>query len=195
MERTHVERASLTPHLAEEMWESMGGEGLVSAARLPEPSEEAIDPMAEAREELVRGTLQDVMEILKVTRMEPSTVYLYAAPRWKARAVELAVSTGAREVGDLMEAASGDAALKPHLSTLSRYAPRLLERIRGLKADRLEVLAAPIDEREVLDAARPFLEEELGARVVVSEADSEDVYDPEGRAAKADVRKPGIFLE
>src|SRR5256885_3401876 len=72
--------APFAPHATEEIWHRIGGEGFVVNTAYPVAIADEIDPRAEAAESLLQGTLADVREILKVTRIQPKRIALYTAP-------------------------------------------------------------------------------------------------------------------
>ncbi len=84
--------APMAPHLAEELWNRLDGEGLVVEADWPEP-ETVGRPRAERR--LLERTREDVREIVDVVEIEdPTRIELVVAPAWKHRIAELARGSG-----------------------------------------------------------------------------------------------------
>src|SRR6266581_300114 len=75
--------APFVPHVVEEIWHRLHGEGFVVDSRYPEAVAGEVDPRAEAAETLLQSTLADVREILKVTGIAPKRLALYTAPAWK----------------------------------------------------------------------------------------------------------------
>ena len=52
----------ITPHTAEELWESRGEKGFVSIAPYPECDQNYIDPKAEIAEQYLESVLGDINE-------------------------------------------------------------------------------------------------------------------------------------
>ncbi|MDS0477617.1 leucine--tRNA ligase [Natrinema sp. 1APR25-10V2] len=78
----------MAPHLGEELWNKLRGEGLVVAADWPEPERDVAAYQRERR--LVDRTLEDVRDIVDVADIdEPERVELVVAREWKYRAAEL----------------------------------------------------------------------------------------------------------
>ncbi len=182
--------APFTPHLAEEMWDAIGGDGFVSAASFPQPGE--IDEAALQGEQLVRDTLADAEEILEVTGIDPSDVYIYTAPRWKwdvaASAIQLA-DEGNLEMSSLMSQVMQDPEIKRHGNEVPSFAKKVIEDVqRGASYHR-------IDEVSYLDGARAFLEQEIGASVHIHEADDEAAPDPGDKKRHAMPGRPAIYAE
>ena len=65
------------PHIAEEMWEKLGYSGLASKSAWPEFVKENVDATSIQSEELLRGTIDDIANILKVTKMTPQKIIIY----------------------------------------------------------------------------------------------------------------------
>ncbi len=70
-----------TPHVCEEMWELLGHKPFVSLAKWPEPDESKIDEEVERMEEVVSKTVEDIREIIKITKKRPKKIYLYVIPK------------------------------------------------------------------------------------------------------------------
>ena len=77
--------SAFCPHLAEEIWESIGGKGLISLENWPEVDEGKIDNKIEEQEKALEGAVADIKNILGIvkdkTGKEPGEVYLYAIPK------------------------------------------------------------------------------------------------------------------
>ena len=57
------------PHIAEEMWEKLGHTELASKSAWPEFSKESVDATSIQSEELLKSTIDDIANILKVTKI------------------------------------------------------------------------------------------------------------------------------
>ena len=79
--------APLCPHVAEELWEKIGGKGFVSLATWPEVDESKIDDKIEQLEKAVDKTASDILNVLKIIKekqgREANKVYLYVLPNEK----------------------------------------------------------------------------------------------------------------
>ncbi|HHI00414.1 MAG TPA: leucine--tRNA ligase, partial [Thermococcus litoralis] len=62
--------APFTPHIAEELWEKLGGEGFISLAKWPEPVEEWWNETIELEEDYIKNLIDDIKEIIKVAKLE-----------------------------------------------------------------------------------------------------------------------------
>lgn len=190
--------APFAPHVCEEIWHRIGRSGFVVAAPYPEPQASEIDPAAEAAESFLRATLADIREILKVTRIAPKRVTLFVAAAWKREASALAASLakdGALTMSAFMERAMAVPALKAHAGDLPPFGKGIVEDLSHRKAEDLAEATTHIPEREYLEAARPFLESEIGCTVRVHAADEPGVEDPKGKARLAMPRRPAIYVE
>ena len=73
-----------TPHLSEELWHMIKCEGFASLQKWPSYDENKIDKRAEAVALLAENTRRDIIEILKLTKIEkPRKIILYIADKWK----------------------------------------------------------------------------------------------------------------
>ena len=72
------------PHVAEEIWERIGGKGFVSLADWPKVDESKIDQKIEEAEKNVEKTVSDILNVLKILRekqdKDGEKIYLYVIP-------------------------------------------------------------------------------------------------------------------
>jgi len=62
------------PHICEEIWEAMGHKDPISLVQFPLYNEDLINDGAELCEEIIKDTLDDIEEIIRVTKMIPQKV-------------------------------------------------------------------------------------------------------------------------
>ena len=183
--------APFTPHVCEEIWSSLA-EGYVSRAEWPAADAGLIDERAEGAELLLKDTLDDVEEILKVTKAVPRRVVLYTAPLWKKemlrRATELA-SSGNLDMGALMKAAMASPEVAKNKKEAPKYAQKLAKAAFSLAKEPLE-----LDELQILVRERDYLQNVLGVPVEVYSADGA-VSDPLGKSKQAEPGRPAIYIE
>lgn len=76
--------APFCPHIAEEMWEKIGGKGFVSLAEWPKVDESKIDNKFEKVESNVEKGVSDILNVLKIVKEKngigAESVYIYAIP-------------------------------------------------------------------------------------------------------------------
>ncbi len=65
------------PHIVDEMWEKLGNAGLASKSVWPTYSKEGVDSTAIQSEELLKITINDIANILKVTKIDPKKIVIY----------------------------------------------------------------------------------------------------------------------
>ena len=65
------------PHIAEEMWEKLGNDTQVSKSAWPAHSKDDVDVTAIQSEVLLKSTIDDIANILKVTKITPKKIVLY----------------------------------------------------------------------------------------------------------------------
>ncbi|RLI10819.1 leucine--tRNA ligase, partial [Candidatus Bathyarchaeota archaeon] len=194
--------APFAPHVCEELWEHLGGEGFVSLAPWPEPDESKVDPAAEEAEELIRSLLEDTREIMKVLKVErPRRICYYVASDWKWHVylkVLEAAKEGRPQLKELMRSLMSEPELRSRakeVADLVRWAVKEVmdtppaERERRMKVGRLDELGA-------IKEAAPFLARELGVEEVLAFSEEDEArYDPAGRARLARPYRPAIYVE
>lgn len=183
--------APFTPHVCEELWTTLG-EGYVSLAAWPEADAALIDEQAEQAEELLERTLNDVQEILNVTKAAPKKITLYTTPAWKQEMLRLALDKtrdGKLDMSALMKAAMANKAISLHKKDAPKYAQKLAKAAHSLGA---EVLS--LDEFETLSREKAYLESALAVPVEIYSADKAG-EDLKGKSKQAEPGRPAIYIE
>ena len=187
----------VTPHTAEELWETAGFEGLVSAGQLPEADESVISAASEHGEDMIRDLMSDITEIRKIAGIDAKHVVLYTSPEWKREVMRRAAAmkeAGELSVPGLTKACMSDEAIKRNGKAASELAKKVaIDFSRSDLAQWEPVYSS--DEFALLDGAKAFLSDELGLQIDVYPADSEGLYDPQNKARQAAPGRPAILLE
>ena len=192
--------APVAPHICEEIWEKMGGEGFVSLTSWPTYEEERVDAKAEENEALVRSVLQDTLNIIKATGIAPKRVCYYAATPWKwkvySKSLEKSVSTRIA-LSDLMRELTGDPELRRIAERVAKFAQQIIEEVNRMPDDRKrrQLQTGIVDESQILREAKSFLERELRAKVFAYHEDDPKRHDPKRRAGLARPYRPAIYIE
>jgi len=190
--------APFTPHLCEEIWEAMGHEDPISLTQYPLYNEDFMDEGAELAEEVIKGTLEDIEEIIRVTKITPQKVLLYTSPAWKVAVLKCACEMqleASLEVGTLIKALMANPDLKRFGKDIPKFVQKIIPEFKSGGADRYEIFAGPgLDEHALLKKSASFLEKEIGCPVEIYSADS-PAYDPEKKSRFAEPLRPAIYIE
>ncbi|MDD1747748.1 MAG: class I tRNA ligase family protein, partial [Methanomassiliicoccales archaeon] len=190
--------APITPHVAEELWEAVGGKGFVSLAAFPEKIDEELDVQAEQAEEYLKGAMADINEILKVTGIKPTSIYLYTTPAWKQTVYQMGLKMARSKeisVPGLTKAAMSDPSIRTKGKEASDFARKVAEDLVKRSMQELDRMGASFDELRYLRNAAPFMTSELGCDVFVYSADDPSIKDPGRKAKAAQPGRPAIFVE
>ena len=187
------------PHTCEELWERIGEEGFVSLAQWPNSDKEKVDLKAEESEGLIATLLEDTTNITRATGIRPSRIFYYTAAKWKWKAYLKAIEKsieGKFEKASIIKDLLKDEDLKEKAKDAAGFISKILEEINKMPKERKERLVQVewIDEAEILEAAKEFLEAEVNAKITVQKEDGE-CYDPKNRAKLAKPWRPAIYIE
>ena len=189
----------VSPHLAEEAWEALGGEGMVYSSSLPSPVEaDENAKRAISGEQLLVSTMDDIREILRIIGIEPKLIRLYTAPSWKRSVHTTAVEMHSRDeldMGPLMSAAMADPAVQANPKGVPPFAQQLVKDIPRTAPDILDRIAALPDEAEFLLENRDFIQRSVGCQVEIVPADAPDLDDPGNKARHAVPGRVAIYVE
>jgi len=191
--------APVTPHICEELWEKMGGEGFVSLTSWPTPDMARVDIRAEEGEALIMNTLEDTLNIVKATGMAPKKICYYVAAPWKwqtyLKALEKAVSTKVVQ-SELMKELMRDRELRAKAEQVAKFVGQIVDEVNRISDERKQrqLRVGVIDENQALKEAQVFLKRELNAEIYVYSEEAKR-YDPKKRAHLAKPYRPAIYME
>jgi leucyl-tRNA synthetase len=189
------------PHMAEEMWEKLGNSELVSKSNWPEYSKDNVDATSIQAEELLKSTIGDIANILKVTKITPQKIVIYInSDSFKSKVyhkiLEIMVG-GQNNMGVVMKELIAD----PETADAKKMPEFVQKIIKDLHSESEVIKSMKIESKEFNE--KEFLSNELtsigkkefGVEIsVYSEMDS-GIYDPKGKARHARPFKPAIFIE
>ncbi len=69
------------PHIAEELWSGVGGNGFISLAEWPVADEKKINKKFEREEEILSITVNDIINIKRLARIKKPKTYIYHIPK------------------------------------------------------------------------------------------------------------------
>ncbi|MEM2463319.1 MAG: leucine--tRNA ligase, partial [Candidatus Bathyarchaeia archaeon] len=192
--------APFAPHISEELWENMNGEGFASLAPWPKPDETKVDIKAEESEALITHVLEDTRNILRATKTKPQRVFYYTAAPWKWSVYLMALKKsieGKITQGTLMMELLKNSEFKSKAKELADFINKIIEEVNQTPAERKQrlIIIGQINERQVLREAKDFLRSELNAEVAIFEEDEAQRYDPKSKAHLARPLRPAIYIE
>jgi leucyl-tRNA synthetase len=189
------------PHITEEMWEKLGHSGLVSKSAWPKFSKEKIDATAVQSEELLKSTIDDISNILKVTKITPQKITIYVnSDAFKSKVyrkiLEIMVG-GQNNMGVVMKELIANSE-----TTDAKKMPDFVQKtIKDLHSESEEIKQMKLESHEFDE--KEFLSKELseigskefGVEIKVYSGSDSEIYDPKGKARHARPFKPAILIE
>lgn len=182
-----------TPHISEEIWDIIGGEGYVSVANWPSSDETLIDPEAELKEKSIREVEKDIQEIVKLIRKKPSIVKLIIASEWKRKLFSLLrenFQNRAFNVGEAMGIIMKDEFFKTRGKEVSAIVTKIVKNRKLMP----EVILDVSEEIEMWKDAKEFLEKAIGCRIEILTEDNVKDDKEVAKAKQSLPMKPGIII-
>jgi len=187
------------PFICEELWIKTNHKPFISLAKWPELDINALSPEAEFSEQLIKETLDDIFEIMRIFKGRPVKLVIYTAPQWKwkvFREVAKLLNSGLSSLSDIMR----EIMKKPYVKGREREAVKVVkyayDKLLNLTIEERETrISIKLDEKSIFERARLFFEKELNLKVQVYGADDPERYDPKNRAVNALPLRPAIYLE
>jgi leucyl-tRNA synthetase len=178
-----------SPHICEEIWEKIGGQGFVSVAAWPEIDEKKISPHLDISETIIRSVLQDVVSVKKLIKQEKTTkITLLVSLPWKYQLFgmiqELMKDTRNPKV--ILGQVMADTGMKQYGKQISKFLPRMVA-----SGKIPQFLENADEEFKVMHHAKKFFEEEFACSVEIIKAASSG----HPKALSALPGKPAILIE
>ncbi|MEM2104354.1 MAG: leucine--tRNA ligase [Candidatus Bathyarchaeia archaeon] len=188
------------PHLCEELWEIIGGEGFASLATWPKTDETKVNVKADESENLIMKVLEDTRSIIKATRLKPEKVFYYTAASWKwkvyLKAIEKSME-GKITQSILIKEVLKTQDLKTKAKEVAEFANKIVDEINQMPTERKSRLISigSINEAQVLEKAKGFLKSEIKAEIIVYAEEEAESFDPKNKAHLAKPWRPAIYIE
>jgi leucyl-tRNA synthetase len=189
-----------TPHLCEEIWENLGGEGLISFAEWPKVDESYVNEESMEMEGIIQSSFEDIQNIIKVTKILPEKIHFYTSDGWKWKIYLHALDLAAEDkldAGTLIKDAFRDDEMKARSKMVPRFARSIIEDIiklpESVRNQRQKM--GQLNEVSILQDSAYFLEKEFKCNVIVSAESDPWIMDPAKRANRSKPYRPAIYLE
>jgi leucyl-tRNA synthetase len=174
------------PHLSEECYELIHGNGFASISRWPAYDESKIDMKLHYLEGLIETTVKDIRSVLELAKIEhPKEIEIIISEAWKYEyymKVKELTDSGIRNVGELSKhIMAGD--LKKHGQDIMKTLPKIIEKmpehILDQEVEKDAFLESRVDISEIFDC---------DIRVTLAE------HSKEAKAKQAAPGKPAIVV-
>lgn len=191
--------APFAPFVSEEMWEVLGNDKSVMHNDWPQIDQSKVDYEADEAEILITNLVADIQNIIKVTKIKPSKIFIYTAAEWKwivYRKILDAIIEGKTNFGEIMKLLVSD----PKTSN-AKQSPDMVKRIiEDVLSDSLDsrhrkAELGSIDELKIFDDAKSLFVKEFAAEIAVYNEDDAGKIDPKNKAKMARPCKPAVYIE
>jgi len=188
------------PHIAEEIWEKLGNSELASKSAWPSSIGIEIDSKSIQTETLLKSIIDDINNILKITKISPKKITIYTAEQWKSKAYNAILKNvldGQTNIGTIIKSLIANKEteqIKKDPDFVKKILNDILSESVELRKGRMKI--GQIDEKEIISSELSSLvKNDYNAELsVFSESDSEK-YDPKNKAKAARPFKPAILIE
>jgi leucyl-tRNA synthetase len=188
----------ITPHLAEELWRVRQHHYFVSNETYPTFDSSEISEKDEVGEHLLIRVIEDINEILKVTRMTPKKICIYTTPAWKRMIYQKMLQQPAEKtfnVGALIKEVMADPTMKPFGQQVSQFIGKIAADLKMLNETDRQRYLIPLNEKEHLSGAKTYLAEVFHCDIDIYSVDEPNLYDPAKKTKFATPLRPAIYIE
>jgi len=188
------------PHIAEEIWEKLGNSELASKSTWPSSIGIEIDSKSIQTETLLKSIIEDINNILKVTKISPKKITIYTAEQWKSKAYNSILKNvldGQTNIGTIIKSLIANKEteqIKKDPDFVKKTLNDILSEPVELRKGRMNI--GQIDEKQIISSELSSLvKNDYNVELsVFSESDSEK-NDPKNKAKVARPFKPAILIE
>ncbi len=188
------------PHIAEEMWEKLGNTGFASQTKWPSYEGDNFDLSSIQSEELLKSIIDDISNILNVTKMTPSKIIIYTADDFKTKtyhAILEAIVNGQTNMGQIMKeliANPETQEVKKNPDFVQKTIKDVLSEPMTLRNSKLRI--QNFDEKNLIkNELTSLVKNDFGVEITVYSESDPEIYDPKNKAHTARPFKPAILIE
>jgi len=179
----------------------LGQKDLVTASAWPDVTGDEIDANAIQSEELLKSIIDDVANILKITKMEnPKKIVIYTASSFKCTAYHAVLShvmNGDTNMGSIMK----NLIANPETVEIKKNPDFVTKTIKDILSEPVELRKIKLgisnfDEKSFIESELPgLMKADFGVELEVFSESDDGIYDPKGKARFARPFKPAILVE
>jgi len=188
------------PHIAEEMWEKLGNSELASKSAWPSSVEIEFDSKSIQTETLLKSIIDDINNILKVTKISPKKIIIYTAEQWKSKAYNSILKNvldGQTNIGAIIKSLIANKEteqIKKDPDFVKKTLNDILSEPTELRKGRMKV--GEIDEKKIISSELTSLvKNDYNVELDVFSESDVNKYDPKNKAKSARPFKPAILIE
>ncbi|MDE1832559.1 MAG: leucine--tRNA ligase, partial [Thaumarchaeota archaeon] len=187
------------PYASEEMWSRLGNTGIVSKSAWPTYHEDVIDLGSIQSENLLKNTVDDIKNIIKVTKIIPNKITIYTSAQWKIKAYQKILSSvvaGEVNIGFLIKSLIADKEteeIKKDPDFVKKTVNDILSESQEERESKNKI--GLIDEKKILLELDSLVQAEFGITSQVFSESDQDKYDPKNKSRTARPYKPAILIE
>jgi len=187
------------PHIAEEMWEKLGNSDMISKLSWPKEEKQTNDKAVQ-NESLLSSVMDDISNIIKVTKISPQKITIYIADNWKSKAYHKildGVNSGETNVGIFIKELISQKEtenVKKDPDFVKKTLKDILSEPTELRKTKMN--AGEIDESAIIsNELTSLVETDYGIKLQVFTENDSEKYDPKNKARMARPYKPAILIE
>ena len=148
---------------------------------------------------MLKSIIDDIANILKVTKITPKKITIYTADSFKSKAYHAIlekVMEGQTNMGAIMK----ELIANPETMDIKKNPDFVQKTIKDILSEPTEIrktkIETKIDEKKLVsDELISIAKQDFGAEVSVFAEDDSDIYDPKGKARHTRPFKPAILIE
>jgi leucyl-tRNA synthetase len=187
------------PYISEEMWYRLGNSGIVSKSFWPTYDVDRIDFRSIQSENLLKNTMEDIRNIIRITKIIPKKITIYTSAPWKVKAYQKILSKvveGEVNIGTLIKLLIADKEtdeIKKDPDFVKKTVNDILSESQEERESKNRI--GLIDEMEILSELSSLIQTEFGIISQVFTELDQDKYDPKNKSRTSRPYKPAILIE
>jgi len=189
--------APFAPYFCEEIWNILGHDTSVTLESWPTADDNLIDENAELSEELIKNTIEDINNILKVTKIQTQRICIYIPANWKWQIFLSALKKDQFNLKDLIETSLNNPDYSEFKKHIPKFCQSLFKELSNMDSySKSRILnIGKLNENQILKELQSFYKLQDNIQVDLFSEDDSNLYDPKNRSIYSRPMRPAIFLE
>ena len=189
--------APFAPYFCEEAWETLGHKGSITLEDWPTPDTNLIDENSELSEDLIKNTIEDINNILKVTKIQTQRICIYIPANWKWNIFLHALKQEQLLLKDLIESSLNNSDYSEFKKHIPKFCQTLFKELSTMdSSSKSRILnIGKLNETQILEDLKSFYKTQNNIQVDLYSEDDSKIYDPRNRSIYSRPMRPAIFLE
>lgn len=198
------------PFISEELWEKFGHLKSISLCPWPKIDQELINLSVDESDNYLFKFNNDLINIIKVTKISPKKIYIYISAKWKhkiySKIIYIMETKNIKNYGEIMKKLIDEYKMeevKKDPKLIMKIIEDILSEPVDSRTNRSKLSIDEFDEEFILNDGKQFLLNEIrtgiendgNIEIIICSEEEQNKHDPKSKSKFARPFKPAIYIE